>query len=131
MLQFDEIVLPQNRNFGFLFAAVFLIIAAYFFIYGTVVFASCFVLISLSFFVLACLNSAVLTPLNKSWMVLGYCLGLIISPLILGVVFFGFFTPLALLFRLVGRDEMVLKSPNKGTFWRKHQSSNSSFENQF
>ena len=65
---------------------------------------------------------------------LGLALGKIVSPIVLGIIFFGLITPIALIARLLGRDELKLKRPKKSTYWSKPISSNSdadSFKNQF
>jgi len=58
-----------------------------------------------------------LTPFNKLWMRLGLLLGLIISPLVIGMIFFVLFVPIGILMRLFGRDELRLKSKAGGSYW--------------
>ena len=62
-------------------------------------------------------NAKVLLPLNKLWMKFGILLGMIISPIIMGIIFFGIFTPIAFLMRLSGRDELRLRFKKKKTYW--------------
>jgi hypothetical protein len=46
-------------------------------------------------------------------------LGWLVSQLVLAILFYGVFTPLALVFRLIGRDALALKKPSgEATFWR-------------
>jgi hypothetical protein len=53
-----------------------------------------------------------------AWMALGVTLGLITSPIILGVIFLLLFVPMGLFFRLVGRDSLKLKpGATSATFW--------------
>ena len=47
-----------------------------------------------------------LKPVYFLWMKIGHVLGLINTRIILGVVFFLIFTPVALLFHLLGKDPM-------------------------
>lgn len=48
-----------------------------------------------------------------------YPIGWIVSRVVLGVLFFGLFTPVAVLFRCAGRDELALKpQPGATTYWR-------------
>lgn len=63
------------------------------------------------------LNADSLLSLNLLWMRLGLLLGFITSPILLGVIFFGMFTPIAILMRLSGRDELRLKFENKKSHW--------------
>ena len=44
-------------------------------------------------------------------------MGLIISPVVLGLIYFGMFTPLAVVLRLKGRDELRLKNKNLKSNW--------------
>ena len=48
----------------------------------------------------------VLGPAHRAWMLLGDALGWVNTRLVLGAVFFGLITPLAVVFRLTGRDPM-------------------------
>ena len=83
--------------------------------------------------ILATLRANLLRPLNKIWMQFGLLLGLIVSPIILGIIFFGIFTPTAILMRTKGRDALKLKSEIQTSFWIKRQSETElgSFKNQF
>ena len=63
----------------------------------------------------------ILMPFNKLWMRFGLLLGKIISPIILGVIFFTLFSPLGILFRLIGRDHLSLKLKKKFSYWVKHE----------
>lgn len=76
----------------------------------------------------------VLAPLNKGWFLLGRVLGKVVSPIILGVLYFGLLTPIALVARAFGRDELRLKRQQVNSYWLERSSSGpppSSFENQF
>ncbi len=75
-----------------------------------------------------------LLPFNKLWMRFGFLLGLIVSPIILGLIFFGLFTPISLLTRLFGRDELRLYFKQKTSHWIMKDTDNlqkSSFKQQF
>jgi hypothetical protein len=53
-----------------------------------------------------------------TWMVAAFPFGWLISRVVLAVLFFGVFTPLALLFRLTGRDLLQLRRPAaRETYW--------------
>ena len=64
------------------------------------------------------INERALLPLNKLWMRFGQLIGIIISPIILGIIFFGIFTPYSLLMRLFGRDELQLKFGKRESYWK-------------
>ena len=74
-----------------------------------------------------------LLPLNKLWMQFGLLLGMIVSPIILGLIFFGLFTPIAMLMRISGRDELRLKLTEKASHWisRGEPIKSESFKQQF
>jgi large-conductance mechanosensitive channel len=55
------------------------------------------------------LNSKILTPLNKLWFKFGIFLSKIISPLIMGIIFFLVVTPIGLIMRIFGKDLLNLK----------------------
>ena len=114
----SELQLPTNKKFGSFFAAVFLVAATYFYINNassSVV--STLSVVGLSFLVATLVNPDVLLPLNKLWMRFGLLLGMIISPIVMGIIFFGLFTPMSLTMRLFRRDELRLRFKNKKTHW--------------
>src|SRR6516165_10542400 len=47
-----------------------------------------------------------LRPIYVTWMVLAFPIGWTISQVLLGLMFYGLFTPLGLVFRLLGRDPL-------------------------
>ena len=114
----SELELPTNKKFGFFFTAIFLIATTYFYINNassSVV--STLSVVSLSFLVATLVNPDVLLPLNRLWMRFGLLLGMIISPIVMGIIFFGLFTPMSLTMRLFRRDELRLRFKNKKTHW--------------
>ncbi len=115
-MKFSEIQLPSNKKFGYFFSIVFALISAYLFIKNNI-WAYFFSFATVSFLLTTILKADLLLPLNKIWMRFGFLLGMIVSPVVLGIIFFGLFTPIALLMRLVGRDELKLKLENKSSQW--------------
>lgn len=126
--------LPPNRQFGFFFSVVFLLLGVYLLWHGYLLWAMpVFFLFGLTS-MLTLLLPAALEPFNKGWMRLGMLLGRIISPLVLGLLFFLIITPVALLMRAFGRDALRLKKTNKPSHWiaREPPGPNAdSFKNQF
>ena len=60
-----------------------------------------------------------LAPLNRAWMKLGELLGRIVSPLVLGLIFFAMFTPISWGMRLAGRDALRRRfEPHLKTYWQ-------------
>ena len=123
-------ILPSNRNFGIVFTIVFLIISLWPLLKGTDI-RYWSLTISLIFFVLAIMNSKILTPLNKIWMKFGFLLGKIISPIVMGFIFFFIVTPTGIIMRLLGKDLLNLKKNNQSTYWIKKDNKNNSMKNQF
>ena len=127
----DDIKLSSNRSFGIVFFIVFVLIATYPLLnQGEVRIWS--LIISFLFLFLGLLNSKILTPLNKLWFRFGLFLGKIISPIIMGVIFFLVVTPIGLLMRLFGKDVLNLKlKKKKRTYWIEKSGYKSKMNNQF
>ena len=126
----DEIKIGSNRNFGIVFSVVFLIISIYPLINdGSIIYWS--LLISLIFVTLGFLNSRILTPLNKIWFKFGILLGKIISPLVMGMIFFFVVTPIGLLMRIFKKDLLNLKFNSNKSYWIKKTEPKSKMKNQF
>ena len=127
----DEIKLGSNRSFGIVFFIVFLLIAIYPLInQGEIRIWS--LIISFLFLFFGLLNSKILTPLNKLWFRFGLFLGKIISPIIMGVIFFLVVTPIGLLMRLFGKDVLNIKlNKKKNSYWIEKVGPKSKMKNQF
>ena len=125
-----NIKLPSNRNFGIVFFVVFLIIALWPVLKQNEI-RIWSLIISFIFFVLGLINSKLLTPLNKLWFKFGILLGNIISPIVMGIVFFIFVTPTGIIMRLLRKDLIGLKKNNEKTYWIKKNSNMFSMKKQF
>ena len=88
-------------------------------------------IISLIFLSLGILNSNLLTPLNKIWFRFGILLGSIVSPIVMGFIFYIVVFPTGLVMRLLGKDLLKIKKNNDKTYWIKKENLNSSMKNQF
>tara|TARA_B100000035_G_scaffold229753_1_gene197945 strand:- start:384 stop:767 length:384 start_codon:yes stop_codon:yes gene_type:complete len=120
----------SNRSFGIVFFLVFILIALYPLInHGEVRVWSIF--ISLFFLFLGIINSTILTPLNKLWFKFGIFLGKMISPLIMGIIFFLVVTPIAFFMRLLGKDLLNLKFNNDKSYWIQKTGPKSKMKDQF
>ncbi len=115
-MKFSEIELPSNKKFGVFFGCIFWIASAYFFSKSNAAITLGLGLAGTGFLILAIVKPLLLRPLNVGWMRLGYALGMVVSPLVLGVIFFCIFTPVGVILKLIGRDEMALK--NRAPSWR-------------
>ncbi len=56
----------------------------------------------------------------RIWMAVGFCMGFVMSKIILALIFFGVFTPVALLFKIIGRDKLELRKRDVVTYWHVH-----------
>ena len=78
------------------------------------------------------INSKILTPLNKLWFKFGLFLGKIVSPIVMGVIFFFVVTPIGLFMRLLGKDLLNLKfNSSSKTYWMLRDKLKSKMRNQF
>ena len=126
----DDIKISSNRSFGIVFFVVFLLIALYPLTYGGEI-RIWSVIISLIFLVLGLINSKILTPLNKLWFKFGLFLGKIISPIIMGIIFFLVVTPIGLIMRFLGKDVLNLKYNKNKSYWIEKNGPKSKMKNQF
>ena len=117
-MKYTKIELPSNKKFGFFFTVVFLIIASYFFLSDRTLISYVFFVFTAILLLITFINEHALLPLNKLWMRFGHLIGTIISPIVLGVIFLGIFTPYSLLMRLFGRDELKLKLVKSRSYWK-------------
>ena len=112
--------LPSERSFGLLFGVVFALLAAYgwFFKGWPLAVLLPLVGIAVAFVLLGFVAPKVLRPLNWLWFQLGQLLGKIVSPVVLGAIFFLLLTPVSLVTRLFGRDELRLKrKASQTSYW--------------
>ena len=120
----------SNKSFGIVFFLVFLLIGIYPLLSSNDVrFWS--LLISLIFLILGLMNSKILTPLNKYWFKFGIILGKIISPIVMGVIFFLVVTPIGLIMRVLKKDILNLKFNELDTYWIEKKGPKSMMKNQF
>ena len=126
----DDIKVSSNRSFGIVFFIVFLLIATYPLLKGNDI-RIWSLLISFGFLILGLINSKILSPLNKLWFKFGLILGKIISPLIMGVIFFFVVTPIGVVMRILKKDLLNLKYNKKETYWIEKTGPKSKMKNQF
>jgi len=126
----DDVKISSNRSFGLVFFIVFLLIAFYPLInQGEIRIWSA--LISLLFLILGIINSKILTPLNKVWFKFGIFLGKLISPVVMGIIFFLVVTPIAFLMRMLKKDLLNLKFNKNSSYWIEKTDPKSTMKNQF
>ena len=101
--------LPSNRSFGWTFAGIFAL--------GAILYPWALALAAL-FALVTATRAQWLAPLNRAWMKFGMVLHHVVSPVVLGVIFFAVFTPVGIVMRLIGRDAMNRAwDPSAKTYW--------------
>ena len=120
----------SNKGFGIVFFIFFLTISLFpLFKYGNIRIWA--IIPAIIFLILGLLNSSILTPLNKIWFKLGILLGNVVSPIVMGIVFFAVVTPTSLLMKILGKNLLSLKKDNKKSYWVERSSIKSKMKNQF
>jgi len=113
----------SERSFGLVFAAVFTIIGCWPFWHWepprwwALAIAAVFAVVAMT-------RPQVLHPLNRVWLALGRLLHKIVSPLVMGFIFFAAVTPTGWIMRLRGKDLLSLKrQPDQKSYWIRKQPS--------
>ena len=126
----NKIKISSNKSFGIVFFLFFLIISLWPLINGQTLRLWSLV-VSIIFLFLGLINSRLLSPLNLLWFKFGLLLGKIISPIVMGFVYFFVVTPTGLIMRILGKDLLNLKKTNFKTYWLEKKKENTSMKNQF
>jgi large-conductance mechanosensitive channel len=126
----NKIKISSNKSFGIVFFIFFLIISIYPLFNGGNI-RIWLLFFSIVFLILGLLNSKILSPLNKIWFKFGILLGNVVSPIIMGVVFFLIVTPISITMKLFGKNFLNLKKDKKKTYWIKKNEIKSKMDNQF
>ena len=126
----NKIKISSNRSFGIVFFLFFLIVALWPMINKADIRLWSLV-ISIIFLILGVINSKILTPINKLWFKFGLFLGKIVSPLVMGAIFFLVVTPTGIIMRLMRKDLLNLKKNNSKTYWLEKKNENNSMKKQF
>ena len=126
----NDIKIGSNRNFGITFFIVFFIISLYPLINSENI-KIWSLIISIIFLVLGLFNSKLLNPLNRIWFKFGLNMGKIISPIVMGIIFFLVVTPTALIMKLLKKDLLNLKFNKNNSYWIKKSGPKSKMKNQF
>lgn len=112
-----EIQTGSDRSFGWVVGGVLLVIALWPLLYasGPRLWALIPALLLIAF---AVIRPDVLRPLNKLWFRLGLLLGRIMSPIVLGIIYYLWITPIALILRLFNKRFLALEfEPDAESYW--------------
>jgi hypothetical protein len=107
----------SDRGFGFVFTGLFLVLGLLPLRKGQpprigfLIAAAVMLLLALAF-------PGILAPFNMLWTRLSLLMGKVMTPVVLGLMYYLVFTPAAAILRMFGRDPLRLKpTANTGTFW--------------
>ena len=129
----ETVTLPGNRKFGIFFCFMFFLLGIYLGINVGVYESIAAVAFSVILLLFSLIKPDILLPFNIMWMRLGLTLGKIFNPVVLGIIFFILISPVALFFKVVGRDHLCLKKPLGRSYWipRRGVFKSESFKSQF
>jgi hypothetical protein len=106
----DDVVVPSEKSFGITFAVVALLLAAWlWWRKDLTAWALVALAVSAGFLAAGFLAPSALRRLNVLWLKFGLLLHKIVNPIIMGLLFFGVFTPMGVLMRLGGKDFLRLR----------------------
>ena len=125
-----EIKKSSNKSFGIVFFIVFLIISIYPILNDENI-RIWPLFPALIFLILGIKNSRILTPLNNAWFKFGLILGKIVSPVVMGIVFFTVITPISIIMKILRKDLLNLKYNSNTSYWIKKSEPKSKMKNQF
>jgi hypothetical protein len=125
---------PSNRSFGCLFTVFFTLVGVYSLWREGTAYPWMFGLAGITAAV-TMVSPRWLAPLNRAWMQFGELLHRVVSPLVLGIIFYGVFTPVGLVMRIAQRDAMKRRfEPGAPTYWVERDPpgpADDSFQDQF
>lgn len=125
----------SDRGFGITFAVVFALLGGYFTVVTPSAAGPWLLGIAGAFLVVALMRPATLRPLNILWFKFGLLLHKVVSPLVMGMMFFLVITPFAIVMKLAKRDHLRLKfDAEQESYWVKREvpgPSPESFKKQF
>ena len=119
----------NNITFGILFFVFFLIIGLYPLISNEPI-RIWSIIVSLVFLIVTIIQPNLFTFLNKLWIKFGILLGKIISPIVMGLVFFFVVTPIGIFVKILKKDVMGLKR-GQSSYWITREDKIQSMKKQF
>ena len=125
-----KIKVSSNKSFGIVFSIFFLLISIYPVLNNDPIYYWSLFL-SFVFLVLGLMNSKILSPLNLLWFKFGLLLGKIVSPIVMGIIFFLVVTPISIILKIFGKDVLNLKFNNNKTYWIEKNGPKSNMKKQF
>ena len=129
--QKQEIKINKKNNITFgIFFFIFFLIIGFFPLISVGIIRIWSVVLSLVFLIITIIRPNLFTFLNRSWIQFGIFLGKIISPIVMGLVFFFVVTPIGILVRILKKDVMSLKR-GASSYWINREDKLQSMKKQF
>ena len=123
----NTVLMPSDRKFGWTFAILFFLVGAFSHPWMMAVGAA--------LAVITLTRAHWLAPFKGAWMKFGEVLNRVVSPIVMGVIFFAVFTPVAIVMRLAGRDALARRyEPAAPSYWKRRDPpgpADDSFKNLF
>ncbi len=121
----------KERGFGLTFAIFFIIIALYPILNNAEIHLwAC--IVAFTFLFLGFFFPKTLIIPNKLWLKFGMLLGMVVSPIVMGIIFFLVVTPTGIIMHLLGKDLLNQKlNKSKKSYWIKRKELLNSMKNQF
>ena len=117
----EQVLGPSNRSLGLTFAAVFVLIGLSPLLRGSGVHIWSIGVAS-AFAIVALLVPQALGPLNRAWTWLGLLLHSVVSPIMLGIMFFLVITPMGLVMSAMGKDPLRRRFDSEAdSYWIRRQ----------
>ena len=124
----------RERQFGIIFIIIFIVVALAGLKQGRFLIFYTFLSLSGFFIVITVLQLRLLSILSDFWEKIGLIFSKVNNPIVFGFLFFIFLTPVALIMRLIKRDELRIRQAKLDTYWVSHEKviyDLDSFRNQF
>jgi hypothetical protein len=127
----DVVRIKDIRVVSFIWTAIFLVIAGNF-INDQLYIAILFTCSGVFLFLIACIIPSKLASSYKNWIRLGEFIGGITSLIVMFILFFGLFTPVSLIFKVIGKDSLNRKTDQSvDSYWITRTRQPESMKNQF
>ena len=131
MKNFINITKRDNIIFGLIFFILFLIIGLYP-LKSDGIIRIWAVILSLIFFITTIIRPTLFTFFNIFWIQFGILIGKIISPIVMGLIFYFIVTPIGIFLKILNKDIMSLKiEENKSSYWINRQEKIQTMKKQF
>ena len=113
----DEIKTSSSRSFGLVFGGAFALLGFWSW-YKAGSWWPVHAAVSVVFTLLALVRPALLAGPNRMWTRLGLLLSRIVNPIVMGLIFFVMFTPIAVILRMRGKDLLRIKFDKEASsYW--------------